>query len=207
MEHRTMSGNKAVITGITGGIGSGKSRAAAFLCRRYPVCCLSADRCVHDLLEPGKRGWEAVQKLDPSYIKADQMIDKPLLRSNLFTDAALRCTINDIIHPLVQQEILTEIDSKTEKGHSFFLIEVPLLFEAKWQHMFQDIIVVYASREKCIERITQRDNVPVGQAEMSFASQISLPEKVELADHVIDNNGGWADTVLQLIHLGNLLWL
>ncbi|MBC8317061.1 MAG: dephospho-CoA kinase [Desulfobulbaceae bacterium] len=202
-----MSRKKISVTGITGGIGSGKSRAAAFLCSRYPVCCLSADACVHDLLEPGQAGWEAVQKLDPIYVRDDQTINKPLLRTHLFSDAALRQEINDALHPLVQKQIVAEVERETKKGHLAFLVEVPLLFEARWQSLFHDIIVVYASREKCIQRITYRDNVSSDDAERALASQMPLAEKVELAGHVINNSGIWLDTVLQLIHLGNLLWL
>lgn len=200
------SRNKPVITGITGGIGSGKSSVAEFLSRRFRLFRLSADNYVHDLLEPGEAGWEAIHNLYPHFVKSDQSIDKPLLRENLFNDEILRQNINDVIHPLVQQKISAEIDRKSKEGVSHFLVEVPLLYEANWQHMFHDIIVVYASKDKCLERIMNRDNVTASEAEMSFATQLPMADKAELADHVIDNSGRWTDTIFQLVHLGNILW-
>lgn len=198
--------NKPVITGITGGIGSGKSTVAEFLSRRFHLFRLSADNYVHDLLEPGEAGWEAIHKLYPHFVKLDQSIDKPLLRGNLFNDEILRHNINNAIHPLVQQKIYAEIDRRSKEGVSRFLVEVPLLYEANWQHMFHDIIVVYASKDKCLERIMNRDNVTAFEAEISFATQLPMADKAELADHVIDNSGRWTDTIFQLIHLGNILW-
>lgn len=202
-----LSQNKPVITGITGGIGSGKSTVAEFLARRFHLCRLSADAYVHDLLEPGEAGWEAIHNVYPHCVKSDQSIDKPLLRESLFNDELLRQNINDAIHPLVQQKISAEIDRKSKEGVSHFLVEVPLLYEANWQHMFHNIIVVYASKEKCIERIMNRDNVTANEAEISFATQLPMADKAELADHVIDNSGWWTDTIFQLVHLGNILWL
>jgi dephospho-CoA kinase len=200
------SRNKPIITGITGGIGSGKSTVTEFLSRRFRLFRISADDYVHGLLEPGEAGWEAIHDVYPHYVKPDQSINKPLLRENIFNDGILRRNINDAIHPLVQKKILTEIDRESRKGISHFLVEVPLLYEAKWEYMFHDIIVVYASKGKCIERIMNRDNVTSSEAEMSFVTQLPMADKAELADHVIDNSGLWVDTIFQLIHLGNILW-
>jgi len=200
------SRNKPVISGITGGIGSGKSTVAEFLSRRFRLYRLSADDYVHDLLEPGEAGWEAVHNLYPHFVKTDQSINKALLRENLFNDEILRQNINDAIHPLVQQKISTKIDRKLQEGVSCFLVEVPLLYEAGWQHMFHNIIVVYASKDKCIERIMNRDNVTFSEAEISFTTQLLMADKAELADHVIDNSGLWIDTIFQMVHLGNILW-
>lgn len=196
-----------MITGITGGIGSGKSSAAEFLAHHFSVTFLSADNTVHDLLEPGKEGWQAIKKINPLFILRDQTINKPLLRRTLFEDSQLREEINASIHPLVKSKILAEIDrSVSQDNASFFLVEVPLLFEANWQDMFNNIILVYASEEKCVDRIVSRDNVSVKEAKRSLKSQWSLTEKAELADYVVDNSGPWSDTELQLVHIGNLIW-
>ena len=46
-----------------------------------------------------------------------------------------------------------------------------------------------------------RDGVNRLEAEQALAAQISIKEKVALADHVIDNNGAWPDTVRQFDEL------
>ena len=203
---RDKSEIKPIITGITGGIGSGKSHAAKFLADKFAISFLSADNVVHDLLEPEMPGWEAIKGLNTLFVNPDQTINKPLLRKKLFENDKLRKNINAAIHPLVKKEICSEIIKKTTETNSFFLVEVPLLYEAGWQDMFDEIIVVYASEKNCITRIMERDKVSYQQAKTSVESQWSLTEKAEMADHVIDNNGSWSDTELQLVHLGNLLW-
>jgi dephospho-CoA kinase len=206
MSSCVQSRNKHVITGITGGIGSGKSTVAEFLSRRFHLFRISADDYVHDLLEPGETGWEAIHNLYPHFVKPDQSINKPLLREEIFNDEILRQNINGALHPLVQQKISTKIDRKSKEGVSHFLVEVPLLYEAGWQRMFHDIIVVYASKGKCIERIMKRDNVTSSEAERSFVTQLPMADKAELADHVIDNSALWIDTIFQMVHLGKILW-
>jgi dephospho-CoA kinase len=205
--YRDKPEKKTMVTGITGGIGSGKSSAAEFLANHFPVTLLNADSIVHELLEPGQAGWEAIRKLGPLFINPDQTINKPFLRKTLFEDSQLREKINASIHPLVKKEILSAIKTQLpEKKSTYYLVEVPLLFEANWQDMFDGIIVVFASEKKCIERIMSRDGVSAEEATVSLESQWSLTQKAELADHVVDNSGSWSDTELQLVHLGNLLW-
>jgi len=195
------------VIGITGGIGSGKSSAASFLARNFDICLLSADDLVHDLLEPGRAGWQVISDLDSDYINNDRSVNKSRLRSALFADDKLRGQIDSLIHPLVKQVLLSEIDRCREvDGARNFLVEVPLLFEAGWLDFFAKVVVVYADPSACIKRIVQRDQVPESQAEKAIASQWSFADKVEMADHVVNNTGSWEDTELQLLKIGQTLW-
>lgn len=196
-----------VLTGVTGGMGSGKSSAARFLCRRFPVSCFNADAVVHELLQPGKECWQVIAGIDSAFVRQDQTIDKGLLRQALFADASLRQQINGKIHPIVRNKLLEKIQHEARvNGRKFFLIEVPLLYEANWQDMFAQIIVVYCSWEKCVARIMMRDHVSSAEAESSIAAQWPLMKKALFAGHVVDNSGSWVETSLQLLHLGNILW-
>jgi len=195
------------LTGLTGGMGAGKSSVTRFLCRRFSVTCLHADVVVHELLEPGERCWQVIFDLDRAFVRPDQTIDKPFLRQALFADALLRQRINEGFHPIVRDTILRKVhEEHRSKGQKFFLIDVPLLYESGWQDMFRRVIVVYAGWEKCVERLMLRDNISAAEAERSMAAQWPLLEKTLLADHVVDNSGNWPDTCLQNLHLGNLLW-
>ena len=195
------------LTGLTGGMGAGKSSVARFLCRRFNVTCLHADAVVHELLEPGEKCWQVIVDLDRAFVRQDQTIDKPLLRQALFTDALLRQRINEGFHPVVRETILRKVHAEYRaKRQKFFLLDVPLLYESGWQDMFRQVIVVYAAWEKCVERLMLRDNISGAEAERSMATQWPLLEKTMLADHVVDNSGNWLDTCLQNLRLGHLLW-
>ncbi|MFH1215977.1 MAG: dephospho-CoA kinase [Pseudomonadota bacterium] len=197
---------KLHVTGLTGGMGSGKSSAARFLCRRFAISCFSADRVVHELLEPQQSCWRVVRELG-AFLNEDQTLNKPLFREALFADNELREQVNNKMHPLVHQALFEKIHhANREFGQYHFLIDVPLLYEAEWRNMFATVIVVYAAPEKCIERVVARDGVPREQAERSICSQWPLREKALRADHVVDNSGLWSDSCIQLLHLGEFLW-
>jgi dephospho-CoA kinase len=195
------------LTGLTGGMGAGKSSVARFLCRRFAVACLHADAVVHELLEPGEKCWQVIAGLDHAFVRQDQTIDKPRLRQALFSDAFLRQRLNEGMHPIVRDAILRKVHEENRAtGQKFFLIDVPLLYEAGWQDMFRRVIVVFAGRGQCVARLMRRDNISAAEAETSIAAQWPLLDKTMRADHVIDNSGIWLDTCLQNLHLGDLLW-
>ena len=199
---------------ITGGLGSGKSSVAAYLCEIGGARGLSADTLCRQLLEPKAAGWLAVRKaFGEKFFLADQYIDRPLLRKVLFEDSAFRHELNTLLHPLVRNEITDRIakeiehlaESKTQ-SQARFVVEVPLLYEAQWEQDFSQIVVAYADEKACQRRIMLRDGISEAEAEKAMATQMSLSDKARLADHVIDNSGAWPETCLQIVHLRNLLW-
>ena len=72
------------------------------------------------------------------------------------------------------------------------VVEVPLLFEVGWQEDFDLVVVVFADEETCLNRVMSRDGVDRHSARAAFSTQMSLAEKVRMADHVIDNSGDLA---------------
>ncbi|MFH1019175.1 MAG: dephospho-CoA kinase [Pseudomonadota bacterium] len=198
------------VVAVTGGMGSGKSSVAACLCEIGGARGLSADTVCRQLLEPEAAGWLAVRKaFGGRFLLADQSIDRPLLRKVLFADHEFRHELNTLLHPLVRDEITSCIEK--ERGHlsdpqARFVVEVPLLYEARWEHDFSRIVVAYADEKACRRRIMLRDRISEAEAEKAMATQMPLPRKALLADHVIDNSGAWPETCLQIVHLRNLLW-
>ena len=198
------------VVAITGGMGSGKSSVAACLCEIGGARGLNADTVCRQLLEPEAVGWLAVRKVfGGRFFLADQSIDRPLLRKVLFEDHEFRRELDALLHPLVRHEIASCIEKEIglfSPSQSRVVVEVPLLYEAHWEHDFSRIVVAYADEKACQRRIMLRDRISKAEAEKAMATQMSLPRKALLADHVIDNSGAWSDTCLQIVHLRNLLW-
>lgn len=197
--------NGVRLTGLTGGIASGKSRAACFLAWRFGPLFHSADKTAHDLLEPGREGWRLIKDICPDSLYPDGTINKVFLRSALFEDEGLRSKVNAEIHPLVWQALEKKMKDQLAFSEQV-LVEVPLLYEAGWQDRFDQVIVVFAEKESCLTRLVNRDNVSIPQAEKELTVQMPLPDKCLLADHVVDNSGTWSQTLPELLHLGNILW-
>jgi dephospho-CoA kinase len=95
--------------------------------------------------------------------------------------------------------------TQAKKAGKNVLVEVPLLFEAGWQDDFDKVVVVYAAEAVCLARICRRDGVSLDEAGKGLYVQMPIKEKVMAADYVIDNSGNWSDTLIQLLHLGEIL--
>lgn len=200
------------VVAITGGMASGKSSVAAFLCEIGGARGLNADTVCRQLLEPGAAGWLAVGKaFGGRFFLADQHIDRPLLRKVLFEDHEFRRELDALLHPLVRDEIAGCLEREIGRPPEIlaparFVVEVPLLYEAHWEQDFSRVVVAYADEATCRRRIMLRDRVSEAEAAMAMGAQMPLEHKAFLADHVIDNSGSWSDTCLQIVHLQSLLW-
>ncbi len=190
--------------GLTGGIGSGKSRVAEALAKLNSWPLLSADQAAAAIMMPGRAGWQAIKKLNSAFIGPDDILNRPALRQAIFADPVLRQEIDDLIHPLVKDEIIKELATFSDQANEV-IIEVPLLFEAGWQEMFTVLVCVDSPQQVCIERIMERDGVTEEQARQAVFSQLPLASKVKMSDVVIDNGGSWATTYDQLKSLPEML--
>ena len=195
--------NQTVLIGITGGIGSGKSRVSRFWAQFMGLPLINIDGVCRELLQQGKPGWHALRSLLPAdYFTERGELDRRRLRTALFADEKLRHEINRLVHPLARQQLQLLISQAAEP---MALVDVPLLYEAGWQGLFGRCVVVYADQATCCRRLIVRDRISPEEAARSMAVQMPLAEKTLLAGHVIDNSGCWLFARLQVAHLARLL--
>lgn len=194
------------IIAITGGMGSGKSAVAAALCEASGAREVCADAVCRRLLEPGAEGWQGLRReYGDTFIGVDGKIDRPKLRGVLFTNEEVRIRVNGILHPLVRVGIAEAI-AEAAVSSARFVVEVPLLYEVGWGQDFSRVVVVYADLPQCARRIVLRDQVSEAEARYALKTQWPMFDKALLAGHVVDNSGAWPDTLLQVLHLRDLLW-
>ncbi len=193
--------------GLTGGIGSGKSKTAELLVKLLGAEYIDADQVCRDLLEPQEAGWQPfTQAFGNEYLHADQSINRPRLRDAIFSDDSFRKQVDSIVHPLVRQFIVSEMETiLNQPEYSRVIVEVPLLYEVGWQDLFDIVVVVYADYETCLKRLMMRDGVDKEQAGKAMECQMDLSEKALRADHAIDNSGSMADTQSQIEQFAVLL--
>ncbi len=184
------------LIGITGGIGSGKSRACRFLVDLCGWPLLNLDQICRELLLPEMPGWLALrQALGRNFFTTAGELNRPKLREAIFADAALRQQVDSLLHPLAKQAMLQQAAQQTAP---LVLAEIPLLFEAGWQDCVSRIVVVYADEAVRLRRIMERDQVSEEQAKRAIAAQMPLKDKARLADYLVDNSGDWEETCEQL---------
>ncbi len=182
--------------GITGGIASGKSSVAERL-RSLGAVVIDADHLARRAVEPNTPGWERVREVFPEVIQEDNTINRRQLGQIIFADAEKRRILEGIIHPEVLSMLQEGAQAAEEEGKIVFA-EVPLLYEAGWDPLMEEVWVVYVRPEVQMERLMRRAGISRQAAEEMMASQMSLEEKVKRAAVVIDNNGSLAETWLQV---------
>ena len=192
-----------MIVGVTGGIGSGKSKVAALLGKLLCAIVISADDVCRELLEPGGEGYlQFVHSGGSHFLDGDGGINRVTLREKIFADPDLRDQLEAILHPLVLEKIQNVAEGDPE---SFVIAEVPLLFEKDWQDEFDTIISVFSTEDRLIERVMERDRISREDVGTIIATQMSMEEKNRRADYVINNSGHWQETEKQLVELATRL--
>jgi dephospho-CoA kinase len=177
----------ALVVGLTGGIGSGKSAVAdAFAALGVDVT--DTDRIAHAVTAPGEAGTAMiVEAFGPAYLLADGTLDRARLRERVFADADARHALEAILHPLIRAIAAREVG---RWQGPYGLLVVPLLFErGGHQGLVQRVLVVDCPEEVQIERVMGRSGLDEAAVRAIMATQLPRAERLARADDVIDNSG------------------
>ena len=178
----------ARIIGITGGIASGKSTVTEFL-RQQDYQVIDADQVVHELQEPGERLYQALlSAFGPAILQEDGRLDRAKLGAMIFGDPELLAQSSQIQNQIIREELAHRRDLLAETEDIFFM-DLPLLFELQYEEWFDQIWLVDVTVETQLSRLMTRNALSQEEAEKRIATQLSLQEKRNRADVLIDNNG------------------
>ena len=172
--------------GLTGGIGSGKSSAAAMFARRgVPV--IDADEIAKQLVAPGQPAYERIiQRFGKEFVDADGFIDRGRLRRHVFDDPASRRELEAILHPRVRQQIQRQLLALREP---YCVIVIPLIFEANQQDLVDRILVIDAAEDTQVQRVAARSSLADDEIRKIIAAQIGRNVRLRQAHDVITNEG------------------
>ena len=114
------------IISITGGVGSGKSEVLRVLQEEFDAEIIKADEVAHQLMEPGKKGYQhVVEALGDSFLNKDGSIDRKKLAALIFQNKEAVETMNAIIHPMAWEEIRYAINHSDKE---IIVVEAALYF-------------------------------------------------------------------------------
>lgn len=172
--------------GLTGGIGSGKSSAAAMFARRgVPV--IDADEIAKQLVAPGQPAYERIiQRFGKEFVDADGFIDRGRLRRHVFDDPASRRELEAILHPRVRQQIQRQLRALRAP---YCVIVIPLIFEANQQDLVDRILVIDATEDTQVQRVAARSSLADDEIRKIIAAQIGRNVRLRQAHDVITNEG------------------
>ncbi|MFM9332229.1 dephospho-CoA kinase [Paenibacillus mesotrionivorans] len=185
--------------GLTGGIACGKSTVSRLLASRGAIV-IDADILAREVVEPGAPALaEVVRVFGPDMLNGDGTLNRKQLGKVVFENDAKRKQLEELLHPAIIQ-LLQERMAEAERLQPDKLVvaDVPLLYEAQMEDLFQEVLVVAVDREIQLERLMQRDGLNREEAEHRIDAQMPLEWKKEWADVVIDNSGTPEETERQV---------
>ena len=176
---------------LTGSIGSGKSTVLKFV-RSLRIATVDCDAIVSKLYME--------KEVRKSLLRFFGTADRKEISSIVFASPTKRRKLEKALHPLVWREVRSRLASLRKQGKRLAIVDVPLLFEAKWEKRFDSTIFVKALKKKCIQRLIAK-GMPRKQVLQRWKAQLSPGKKIKKAQHVIDNSGSPAKTRQQVKRL------
>ena len=193
-----------LIIGITGSIACGKSLVSNYL-KEKGYTIVDADKIGHMALENDEVKKQLVNKFGKSILK-DNEVNRVTLGKLVFENNENLKELNNIIHPQIRKNISEQI--QVHKNEKLVFVDVPLLFEAKFDDLVEKIIVVSLDEKIQLERLMNRNSLSKEEALQRIKSQIPVREKEKLGDYVVDNSFtqentyNQVDRILEKLKLG-----
>ena len=172
-----------MVIGLTGGIGCGKSTAAACFAELGFVV-VDADQLARQVLESHVCVSHLRDRWGAACLDSQGIPDRKWIGEKVFADPAERAFLESVTHPEVAR---LRREATADPQHNY-VVEIPLLFEKDMAAGFNAVVVIACSDDVRRVRLRTRG---LSDAEISarIASQLSLVEKVKRADVVIWNDG------------------
>lgn len=186
-----------ILIALTGGIGSGKSRAAAIL-EEFGAHSINADTLAREVLERGEDGYNEVVAYFGDEILNEGQIDRKKLAEIVFNDSKQLEVLESITHPLIRAKFVSETRGLPE--NSVVVYEIPLLAESisrQKQLDFDHVIVLESETETRVARLIER-GLSAKEAQLRIANQYSDARRKEIATHLIKNEGSLEELISAL---------
>ena len=161
------------VIGITGGVGAGKSTLLSLLDEMEGTVTVQADLIAREAMKKGGIAYEkTVFLFGADILGPDGEIDRAKLGEIVFKEDNKRLVLNSIVHPVVKNEIIADIQEKENEGKSFYFIEAALLLEDRYERICDEIWYVYAGEELRRERLKKNRGYTDEKIDGLFASQM-----------------------------------
>lgn len=188
------------IIGITGGVGAGKSSVLDYIQKNYNARVIMADLVAHRIEEPGQKCYyNIVETFGSNILNSDTTINRQKLAGIVFEDESKRLKLNTIVHPLVKEYIVNEINEEKNRGKiDFLIIEAALLLDDKYDLICDEVWYIYACEETRRARLKASRGYSDEKIDLIIQSQLKEKEFRNKCDKVIDNNLSEQDTYAQI---------
>jgi dephospho-CoA kinase len=174
----------ALVVGLTGGIGSGKSEALEAFARHGAVT-LSSDQMVRELYERDDVRTAVAEHFGPEVLDDSGAVDRGAIASRVFTDEAERRWLEGLLLPMLAERFAEWRAEHVAAGDGLLVHEAPTLFEAGIEDRYDMIVLVTAP-----EHVRESRRPGVGER---MRHQLPEAEKAARSDVVYENTGTLED--------------
>lgn len=169
--------------GITGGIGSGKSKVAELLSNRG-VAVYDSDSRAKALMADDEALRAALIEAFGAECYTDEGLNRAWLAERVFNNEEELHRLNSIVHPAVMRDFAAW--AETAEG-DYVVMESAILLEAGLESHVDVVVAVMAPKELRLQRAMQRDGATEAQIEERMRNQMSDDERTERAKYAIVN--------------------
>jgi len=184
-----------MLIGLTGGIGSGKSLAGDFF-KSKNIEVIDADDLAHNALSKNGKGYiEFLDVFGKTFLDENSEIDRKALREYIFKNPEMKNRLEEIVHPIVQDGILSFINNSNS---AYRVIIVPLIAETKSSSFYDRVLAIECNINIQVKRASKRDNSSEDQILKIIQSQASAEDRNKIANDVVKNNGTKEEFIMSL---------
>ncbi len=177
-----------LVIGLTGGIGAGKTEVTHVL-RELGAMVIESDMVAHLSYLPGTEAHKAiVSRFGSGVLDESGVIDRARLGKIVFSNSVDREELEKIVWPAAREWITNRLTEEEKRGINTVVIEVPKLYEAGWDDIFDIVWTVESPKAEIAPRVEQRSGMTESDTNARVSAQLDRSGRVERADAVIEND-------------------
>lgn len=186
---------KKTIIGLTGNIATGKTVVRKML-GHLGAYTIDADALTHRIMAQDGPGYKPIVDLFGKFIlDSNGDIDRAKLAGLVFSDEEALAGLEGIVHPYVRKAVDFMVEKSTQ---DVIVVEAIKLLESPLRERMDSIWVTASSEDEQLIRLASKRGMSATEARQRMENQSSQADKIEAADVVIENNGSFEDTWLQV---------
>lgn len=192
------------IIGITGGIGTGKSKVLDILQKYDNTYIIEADKVAHLIMSKNfSDAFSIYNKLIQLFgneiiDSTSGEIDRKILGNIVMKDEKLLEQLNALVHPEVKRYILADIEKHKLSGTKYYVIEAALLIQDGYKSICDEIWFIRTDVDTRIKRLRSSRNYSYDKAVSFIKNQPEDEYFIKGSDRIIDNNSDEAALTEQI---------
>jgi dephospho-CoA kinase len=176
------------VIGLVGGVGAGKSRAAAAFARRG-ARVISGDALAHEALRQPAVVEQVVRRWGPEMIDDKGEVQRRKLGAIVFADEGERRALEAMVHPWIKERIRAEVDAaRNDPAVRLIVLDAAIMLEAGWSDVCDRLVFIDAPAALRLKRVAGQRGWTAAEVEAREAAQLPLTAKAAHADHRLDNS-------------------